>query len=198
MQQLIHFDKELFKLINGQWTNSFFDWIMPWLRNSPVWMPLYLFLILIILINFKKQGFWIIAFAIITITLTDGISSKILKPYFDRLRPCNDPDMASMIRFLLPYRPGNGSFTSSHATNHFGIAMFLYMSLKKYLGKCLPVQAGMLLLFVWAFFISYAQVYVGVHYPGDVICGAILGCLLGYGTGFILNRFTAEKNILSA
>jgi undecaprenyl-diphosphatase len=187
MQQLIHLDKELFKLINGQWTNPFFDWIMPWLRNSPVWIPLYLFLVLLIAINFKKQGFWIIAFAIITITLTDGISSKIIKPYFDRIRPCNDPDMASMIRFLLPYRPGNGSFTSSHATNHFGIAMFLYMALKKYLGK------WMLLLFVWAFFISYAQVYVGVHYPGDVIGGGILGCLLGYGTAYMLNRFTAEK-----
>lgn len=188
MQQLIQLDKELFKLLNGQWTNPFFDWIMPWLRNSNMWMPLYLFLILLIAINFKKQAFWIIAFGIITITLTDGISSKIIKPYFDRIRPCNDPDMASMIRFLLPYRPGNGSFTSSHATNHFGIAMFLYMALKKYFGK------WMLLLFVWAFFIGYAQVYVGVHYPGDVIGGGILGCLLGYGTAYILNLFTTEKH----
>jgi undecaprenyl-diphosphatase len=187
MQQLIQLDKELFKLINGQLANPFFDWIMPWLRNSNMWMPLYFFLILIITINFKKHGFWIIAFGIITITLTDGISSKIIKPYFDRLRPCNDPDMATMIRFLLPYRPGNGSFTSSHATNHFGIAMFLYMALKKYFGK------WMLLFFVWAFFIGYAQIYVGVHYPGDVIGGGILGCLLGYGTAYILNRFTVEK-----
>jgi membrane-associated phospholipid phosphatase len=195
MQQLINLDKALFKIINGQLTNPFFDWIMPWLRNSDMWMPLYLFLVLFILINFKKQGFWIIAFAIITITITDGISSKILKPYFNRLRPCNDPDMASMVRFLLSYRPGNGSFTSSHATNHFGIAMFLYMALKKYFNK--SVRSWMLLLFVWAFFISYAQVYVGVHYPGDVIAGGILGCLLGYGTAYILNRFTAEKNNLS-
>jgi undecaprenyl-diphosphatase len=161
-------------------------------------MPLYLFLVLLIAINFKKQAFWIIAFAVITVTLTDVISSRIVKPYFNRLRPCNDPDMATMIRFLLSYRPGNGSFTSSHATNHFGIAMFLYMALKKYFGKCLPVKAGMLLLFVWAFFICYAQVYVGVHYPGDVIGGGILGCLIGYGTAFILNRFTVEKDNLSA
>jgi membrane-associated phospholipid phosphatase len=191
MQQLIHLDKEFFKLINGQWTNPFFDWIMPWLRNSNMWIPLYLFLVLLIAINLKKQGFWIIAFAIITVALTDGISSKILKPYFGRLRPCNDPDMASMVRFLLSYRPGNGSFTSSHAANHFGIAMFLYITLKKYFGK------WMLLFFVWAFFICYAQVYVGVHYPGDVIGGGILGCLLGYGTAFILNRFTVEKNNLT-
>jgi membrane-associated phospholipid phosphatase len=188
MQQLIHLDKEFFKLINGQWTNPFFDWIMPWLRNSTVWIPLYLFMALLIIINFKKQAFWIIAFGIITITLTDGISSKIIKPYFDRLRPCNDTDMASMVRFLLSYRPGNGSFTSSHAANHFGLAMFLYMALKKYLGK------WMFLFFVWAFFIGYAQIYVGVHYPGDILGGAVLGCLLGFGTAYILNRFTVEKN----
>ena len=192
MQQLIHLDKELFKLINGQWTNPFFDWIMPWLRNSTVWIPFYLFMLLLIAINFKKQAFWIIAFGIITITLTDGISSKIIKPYFDRLRPCNDPDMASMLRFLMHYRPGNCSFTSSHAANHFGLAMFLFTALKKYFGSWL------LLLFVWAFFISYAQVYVGVHYPGDIVGGGILGCLLGYGTAYILNRFSGEKHNLSA
>ncbi|MBK7308993.1 MAG: phosphatase PAP2 family protein [Chitinophagaceae bacterium] len=187
MQQLIHFDKEFFKLVNGQWTNPFFDWIMPWLRNSNMWIPFYVFLGLLIAFNFKKQAFWIIAFGIITIILTDGISSKIIKPYFDRLRPFNDPDIGSMVRFLLPYRPGSGSFTSSHATNHFGLAMYLYLVLKKYFGK------WMLLLFVWAFLICYAQVYVGVHFPGDVMGGAILGCLIGYGTAYILNRFTAEK-----
>lgn len=187
MQQLIHFDKEFFKLVNGQWTNPFFDWIMPWLRNSSVWIPFYLFMGLLIIINFKKQAFWIIAFGIITITLTDGISSKIIKPYFDRLRPFNDPDIGSMVRFLLPYRPANGSFTSSHATNHFGIAMYFYMVLKKYLGN------WMLLLFLWAFSICYAQVYVGVHFPGDVICGAILGCIIGFIMASVVNRLNTGK-----
>ena len=187
MQQLIHLDKEFFKLINGQWTNSFFDWIMPWLRNSIVWLPLYIFILLFVAINFKKQGLWIIIFAIITVAITDGISSKIIKPYFDRLRPCSDPDMTGMVRFLLDHRPGNGSFTSSHAANHFGIAMFLYTALKNYLGKWI------LLFFVWAFFISYAQMYVGVHYPLDILGGAVLGCMVGYGTAYILNSQTGEK-----
>ena len=192
MQQLIHLDKALFRLINGQWTNSFFDWIMPWLRNSTLWVPLYFFLFLLLIINFKKQSFWIIVFAIITVVLTDGISSKIIKPYFGRLRPCNDPDMIGMVRFLLNARPGNGSFTSSHAANHFGIAMFLYFTLKQYFGK------WMLLFFVWAFFISYAQVYVGVHYPFDVAGGAVLGCILGYGTAFILNRSLVQNGTFSS
>ncbi|MEO6539537.1 MAG: phosphatase PAP2 family protein [Ferruginibacter sp.] len=181
MQQLIHLDKELFKLINGQWTNSFFDWIMPWLRNSTLWVPLYVFLFLFILINFKKDGIWIAVFGIITIAITDHVSSKILKPYFDRVRPCNDPDMMSMVRYLMHYRPGNGSFPSSHAANHFGLAMFLYITLKESLGK------WMLLFFVWAFFIIYAQVYVGIHYPFDVLGGAFFGCLVGFGTAYIVN-----------
>ncbi|MEP7236718.1 MAG: phosphatase PAP2 family protein [Ferruginibacter sp.] len=186
MQQLINFDKAFFKLVNGEWTNSFFDWIMPWLRNSLVWLPLYIFLLLFVIINFKKYGLWILLFAIITVAFTDGISSKILKPYFGRLRPCNDPDMMSMVRFLLNGRPGNGSFTSSHAANHFGIAMFLYTILKKYFGK------WMWLFFVWAFFICYAQVYVGVHYPFDILGGAVLGCLIGYGTAFLLKNLVKE------
>lgn len=92
----------------------------------------------------------------------------------------------NMVRFLLPARPGNGSFTSSHAANHFGLAMFLYATLKNYLGK------WMLLFFVWAFFICYAQVYVGVHYPFDILGGAVLGCLIGYGTAYLL------KNLVKA
>jgi len=182
MQQIIHLDKELFKLINGQWINPFFDWIMPWLRNSTLWVPLYVFLFLFLLINFKKERVWIVIFGIITIALTDYASSKVLKPYFDRVRPCNDPDMISMVRYLLHYRPGNASFPSSHAVNHFGLAMYLYTTLKRYFGK------WMLLFFAWAFFIGYAQIYVGVHYPFDIAGGAILGCLVGYGTAYIVNR----------
>ena len=187
MQQLIQIDKALFRIINGQWTNSFFDWIMPWLRNSTVWVPLYLFLFLLVAINFKKQAFWIIVFGVITVALTDGISSKLIKPYFGRLRPCNDPDMMGMVRFLLDHRPGNGSFTSSHAANHFGIAMFLFMVLKNYFGR------WMWLFFVWAFSISYAQLYVGVHYPLDILGGAVLGCLIGYVTACMLNSRLKDK-----
>lgn len=187
MRQLIDLDKTIFKLVNGQWTNSFFDWLAPWLRNSLVWLPLYLFLVLFIAINFKKRAVWMIILAIITVSLTDSISSHIFKPYFNRLRPCNDPDMAGMVRLLLGYRPGNGSFTSSHAANHFGIAMFLYAVLKKYFGN------WMLLFFVWAFSISYAQVYVGIHYPFDILGGAVLGCLIGYITASVCNRLLNLK-----
>jgi membrane-associated phospholipid phosphatase len=187
MQQIIHLDKEIFKLVNSQWTNSFFDWLAPWLRNSILWVPLYIFLLVLLVVNFKRQGLWIFILAIITVAITDHVSSKIIKPYVGRLRPCNDPAMADVIRYFLHYRPGNGSFTSSHAANHFGLAMFLYATLKRHFGK------WMWLFFVWAFIIGYAQVYIGVHYPFDIAGGAVLGCLVGYGTAYIANRLVKDK-----
>lgn len=182
MNQLITYDQHLFKIINDQWSNVFFDWLMPWLRNSEMWYPLYLFLILFVIVNFKKTGWWWILFAVGTIILCDFVSSKIIKENIIRLRPCNDPDIASWIHVLVGYRPQSSSFTSSHSTNHFGIAMFLYLTLKSHFNTW-PA-----LFFFWAFSISFAQVYVGVHYPLDIICGGAIGILIGYLSGKSFNK----------
>ncbi len=182
MEQVFAYDKQLFRSINYGWQNSFFDWLMPWLRNSTVWIPLYLFLVLFTLVNYKKTGWWWVVFAACTVILTDFVSSKIIKENIIRLRPCNDPAIADWVRVLVGYRPQSSSFTSSHATNHFGMAMFLYLTLKQHWGK------WPLLFFVWAFSICLAQVYVGVHYPIDVTCGALIGILIGYLTGKLFNK----------
>lgn len=182
MNQLLTYDQHLFKIINQQWSNVFFDWLMPWLRNSEMWYPLYLFLILFVLINFKQTGWWWLLFAVSTIVLCDFVSSKIIKENIIRLRPCNEPGIASWVHILVGYRPQSSSFTSSHATNHFGMAMFFYLTLKERFDKW-PV-----VFFFWAFSISFAQVYVGVHYPLDIICGGIIGILIGYLSGKSFNR----------
>jgi undecaprenyl-diphosphatase len=182
MKQLVQYDRNLLRLINNTWQNSFFDWLMPWLRNSLVWAPLYLFLIVFIVINFKKTGWWLVLFAICTIILSDFVSSKLIKENIIRLRPCNDPAIADWVRVLVGYRPQSSSFTSSHAANHFALAMFLFTTLKKYFKKWLA------LFFIWAFSICYAQVYVGVHYPLDVFAGALIGIVIGYLWGKFFNR----------
>ena len=182
MEQLLSYDKYAFKIINYEWSNSFFDWLMPWLRNSVMWNPLYLFLILLVTINFKKTGWWWIVFAAGTVILTDFVSSSIIKHNIIRLRPCNDPDIASWIKVLVGYRPQSSSFTSSHATNHFGMAMFLYLTLKT------RFDTWPALFFFWAFGISFAQIYVGVHYPVDIICGGLIGILIGYLSGKSFNK----------
>lgn len=183
MEQVFVYDKQLFKSINYDWSNSFFDWLMPWLRNSNVWAPLYLFMIVLVVVNYKKTAWWWVLLAIATVSITDLVSSRIIKENIIRLRPCNDPAIADWVRVLVGYRPQSSSFVSNHASNHFALAMFLYLTLKPHWGK------WPLLFFVWAFSICFAQVYVGVHYPLDVTCGALFGILIGYLSGKSFNKY---------
>jgi membrane-associated phospholipid phosphatase len=183
MHKIIELDKKLFHLINYTWHNSFFDFLMPWLRNAELWAPLYFFLILIVATNYKKNNFLWICFFIGTVVISNYISSNLIKVYFTRVRPCNDPSIASWIRILTGYRPMNFSFVSSHATNHFAMAIFFYLTLKDEIGNWAWI------FFLWAFVICYAQIYVGVHYPTDVAAGALVGLFIGYITGKIFNKY---------
>src|SRR5205809_7174679 len=118
-------DQWMFLKINTQWTSNFLDNVYPWYRDSNTWIPLYLFLFLFAVMNFGWRIWPWVLFFIITVTLTDQISSTLLKSLFNRTRPCHDPTLIDQLRLLLNYCPGNGSFTSSHATNHFGMACFI-------------------------------------------------------------------------
>lgn len=182
MEQLLSYDRHLFKIINSQWSNPFFDWLMPFLRNSVTWYPLYLFLFLLALVNFRKTGWVWVLMAAGTIFLCDFVSSDIVKKNIFRLRPCNVPDYASWINVLVGYRPQSSSFTSSHAATHFGMSVFFYLTLKPWFKNWPTV------FFIWAFCIAFAQVYVGVHYPFDVFCGGIIGIVIGYLSGKSFNR----------
>ena len=182
LDKIIEMDHKLFSLINGQWHNSFLDTLLPFVREPMIWVPFYFFLIVFTSLNFKKRGLiWVVCFAI-TVMLSDYISSTFLKEAIMRLRPCQDPAMINHLRLLVNGCPGNPSFPSSHAVNHFAVAMFIFITFKKRVSKWWG------LLFFWAFLISYAQVYVGVHFPIDVTCGAILGCLLGYWPAILFNN----------
>jgi membrane-associated phospholipid phosphatase len=183
MQKLLELDRELFSLINYKWSNSFFDSIFPILRNQYCWVPLYLFLLVFSIVNFNKTWWKWVLFAALLATITNYISSDLIKEHIFRLRPANDPEFAGRMNFLLGYRPKSSSFTSSHATNHFGLAAFFYYTLKKYIGN------WAWLFFIWAFVIIYAQVYVGVHFPLDVLAGAAIGFLFGYLCAIIFNRY---------
>jgi membrane-associated phospholipid phosphatase len=182
MHQLLESDRQLFKLINSTWHHPILDATMPLLRHQLLWTPFYLFMILYVLINYKKTGWWWVIFAACLATLTNFISSDLIKENIFRLRPCNDPSMANELRFLVSYRPKSSSFTSSHATNHFGLAAFLFYTLRKHIGNKAWV------FFAWAGIIIYSQVYVGVHYPLDVIFGGLVGFLFGYLSARSFNK----------
>ncbi len=176
-------DRKLFFFVNNGFANDFFDTLMPFLRESNLWIPLYLFMLVLILVNFGYRGWLWILFAVCTAAVCDLISSHLIKEHIFRLRPCQNPELAQQIRILANYCPRSSSFTSSHATNHFGVAMFIVVTLGAYTGPWIR------LFFVWAAAICLAQVYVGVHYPLDVLSGGLLGCGLGYIIAVFFNNY---------
>lgn len=181
-QRVDEWDKWLFVKLNSQWTNPVFDALLPYLRNSLFWAPLYLFVLVFITLNFGKKGWWWSLLFICTVSITDMVGTRIFKEGFERLRPCRDPQMMDHVRLLLKECSGSFSFVSNHAANHFGIACFAWLTFRGIFKK------WMYLAFAWALFIAYAQIYVGVHYPLDVLAGALLGMMTGSLTAWIYHR----------
>lgn len=182
METLLQFDESLFFIINHDWHTAWLDVLMPFWRNKLFWIPLYIFLVSFSILNFKKQGLYFIFAALITVGMADSVSSQLIKKTVQRERPCNQEDMRSQVKLLI--RCGSGySFTSSHAANHFALATFISLTLGGIIkGIRIP-------LFLWAGIISFAQVYVGVHFPLDVISGGILGIFIGW----IVAKFFSKR-----
>jgi membrane-associated phospholipid phosphatase len=176
-------DRKIFYLVNVSGSNRFFDTLFVFLREANLWIPLYLFLLVFALVNFGKRGsLWFLFFAC-TAGICDLLASHVIKEHIFRLRPCQDGQLADTMNSLAHYCPQSSSFVSAHATSHFGLAFFVVLTLKPYTTPWIK------LFFVWAALISYAQVYVGVHYPFDVLCGALLGSGLGYFMARIFNNY---------
>lgn len=165
-------DKIFFLLINHDSYYRYFDPIMVVLRNPVSWIPLYMFMIFYIIKKTGNRAWIFIVLSLVTVVLTDSCSGLLLKPLFSRVRPCYDPEIHQFVRNLVDCG-GMYSFPSSHAANHFGLAAFWFWSLWKITGKKWKW------LWLWASLISYAQIYVGQHYPFDVAAGAFLGWVIG-------------------
>lgn len=182
LNQLIDIDQELFLAINQGLSNPFFDWLLPILRNPYTWAPMYLFLVIFFIRTYGKMGILVVAFTLINFGASDGISSHLIKKNVQRVRPCND--LAFKEQVNLRVRCGSGySFTSSHATNHFAMAFFWIALFRR------RWKHALWLGITWAALISFSQIYVGVHYPADILAGAILGTAIGLTSGYLFNRF---------
>jgi len=175
------FDLDLFLKIHKGLSCGFLDWLAPLLRNKFFWSPLYLFIIIFLVREYKRKGWYLVALMLLTFGLGDTIASKMIKPFVGRIRPCNDFRLADLIIHRVPCGSGY-SFPSSHATNHFAIAVFLIFVFYRSWKPILPIGLA------WAFLISMSQVYVGVHYPIDTVAGAILGTAIGLFTGSLYKR----------
>ena len=174
------------------WLNSFhseaLDPIVQQLTQTITWIPLYLLVLYQIYRIDPKNTAWILGGVMLTILLSDQVASGLMKPYFERLRPCHDPRWEGMLHL---YRRCGGlyGFVSSHAANTFGLATFLTLKLGK-------KQKAIAWLFLYALVVSYTRIYLGVHYPLDLFFGAVVGVLAAFFSWFcvvVIKRKIVKK-----
>ena len=177
LDKLIHIDTRLFL-----WLNSFHspcrDSIMWHISGKPEWIPLYLLLLGVIIYKYRWKSIAVILAVSLTITLADQLAVKAFKEVFMRLRPSHEPALEGLVHLVNDYRGGQYGFVSNHAANSFGLAVFI-----SYLFKNKYVTTGML---VWACVVSYSRIYLGVHYPADILGGALLGAGIASFMYFLL------------
>lgn len=171
IDSIVHADQELFLWFNGKNT-PWLDSIMYWITFKFTWIPMYLALLITTIKAEKKQTIAIVVTILLAVILSDKVVSSGMKPYFARFRPCHEPLLAGLVHNV----GGCGGlfgFASAHAATSFSLAIVWYQLVKnkvKHMGW----------LFAWAAIYSYSRVYVGVHYPGDIFIGAMVGLLVGW------------------
>ena len=171
---LIFLDTELFHIINGKWQNSFFDWFMPFMTDLKNFTYVLVALGLWILWRERKAGIFFLVFVGLTITITDQFSSHLLKEWVERVRPCRVLENVH----LLTNCNTSYSFPSSHAVNIFAAAYLLSRPFKRFS----PLLYGI------AAIVGYSRIYIGIHYPFDVLGGAGIGLLIAWPMGWLKDQ----------
>lgn len=187
VETLSGLDRKLFILVQSL-SSPAADSLMIVLRNALTWIPLYAVILFWLLAYHRKFAWQFILLTLVVFAITDYTSASILKPLFLRLRPCAEPALQNVVRDLVGCG-GQYGMPSSHASNHFGLAAFWFFTIKWMSGR------NWLWLWLWALLVCYAQVYVGKHYPGDILAGALLGTTVGYLFALLFRRWLLKNNV---
>lgn len=149
--------------------NDFFDPIMAWISGRNSWFPMYAIIIGSIIWFQRRKSIGILLMIIFSVIISDQVCSSILKPLIHRLRPCHEPSIENVVH-VVGNCGGQFGFCSSHAANTFALVTCLILLFGK---KILGIKY----LYIWAIIVSYSRIYVGVHYPIDILSGALIGVL---------------------
>ncbi len=180
-------DAQLFLFLNGLHAD-WLDPVMVAITEMWPWIPLYLLLLFLVFKQFGKRGWWILLGVCVVILCSDQLSAHVCKPLFQRLRPCFNPELEGLVHLPNGLPGGRFGFVSSHAANTFAVASYLTGVLwrrYRWIGW---------VLYGWAFLSSYSRIYVGVHYPGDIVAGAALGILIGLLGAMVLRKLSIYKS----
>lgn len=172
IERLLHIDRQVLLFLNSH-NSPFWDKVMFAISGKVIWAPLYIAILIYLVYKYKKKFWIILLFIIAAVAMADQFSVQLFKNVFHRLRPCHEPSLEGIVRLVNGECGGLYGFVSSHASNSFNVALLSLMFIRK--------RWYTISILLWASAICYSRVYLGVHYPADVICGAMLGSLIGWG-----------------
>jgi len=171
-------DQQLFLRLNGP-VSPFIDQLMFAISGRLEWIPLYAILLVFIIRKYRWNSVWILVAVVVLITLSDQLAN-VLKDGVKRFRPCKDPDIGHLVHTVNDYCRSSYGFVSGHAANSFALATFISL--------LFPRRWVIAAMVFWAVLVSYSRIYLGVHYPGDVMGGWILGALIAFVLYLFLKR----------
>jgi len=177
LEALKLWDSNMFLFINGLHAH-FFDTFMFAVSDKIVWIPLYISILYLLIKCWKKEAFWLILALILCIVISDQISSGLIKHLVQRPRPTHCEDLKGLVHIVNGYRGGNYGFVSSHASNAFGFALLSSLIFRR--------NIYTYSVFAWAVVTAYSRIYLGVHYPLDVLGGILVGVVAAFGCYWVI------------
>ena len=188
LKAVVQFDRDLLLAINRAHSPAL-DAVMVFASNRNVWVPAYVVLVVWLIYQFRRRAVLLLPLVVVAISLADSITSRLFKPYFGRPRPCHDAAIFAHLR-LPDGCGGQFGFLSSHAANSVALAVFMAVVLPAGRFKVLKT-----VIFLWAVLLSYSRLYLGAHYPTDVLGGAAVGALLGWAAAAAYVHFAPAQRL---